>query len=480
MLPTSRLQNLQRLPLSLLQSKQDFCNLKRPLFRGGLFFFLFLTCMKKLTILSCITALFLLGCGEEKQIEALQAEKAKLVATADSLKTEIERVQQLPGNWIVENDTVRAGDGLFQVLSRMHISQAERGKLVLGMQDSVELSKMRVGQVFFAALDSSGSVQRFRYAPNPATIHMMSKNDTGYVYSRIEKPVTTRQSIFEGALTEGSTLNGTLFKVGIPGRMVGIVSGVLQCKVAFPLARAGDKFRILLEETFYQDSIWISGKVVYAEFDGRIVGHHEAFRYEDPDPKSSFNAHYTENGEALVFDGLRYPLDRLHVTSPFGSRIHPITGERKTHHGIDYGNPTGTPVYAVAEGVVTVSGFDPYSGNKIAIRHRDNSESWYMHLSARGVTVGAKVAPRQCIGKVGSTGRSTGPHLHFGFKNEKGAWINPTSKTMIATPKLEGERLARLRNQVSEIRKQIDLTLVAPAVKANDTTDVMVRMRNLN
>ena len=415
--------------------------------------------MKRLVFLalSVFLAFSLFGCNEEEKIQNLKAEGELLRAKIDSLTNAIEQVQTLPGNWNVQNDTVRAGDGLFQVLVRMQINERERGKIVLALQDSVELSKLRVGQVFYAALDSAGSVQKFRYAPNPATVHMLTRTDSGYVYKLIEKPVTRRQSIFEGALTEGSTLNGTLFKVGIPGRMVGIVSGVLQCKVAFPLARAGDKFRILLEETFYQDSIWISGKVVYAEFDGRIVGHHEAFRYEDPDPKSSFNAHYTEKGEALVYDGLR----------------------RKTHYGIDYGSPTGTPVYAVAEGIVTVSGFDQFSGNKIAIRHRDNSESWYMHLSARGVAVGAKVSARQCIGRVGSTGRSTGPHLHLGFKNEKGAWINPASKTMIAAPKLEGERLARLHKEVAEIRSQIEATLAAPAVKANDTTDVMVRMRNL-
>jgi murein DD-endopeptidase MepM/ murein hydrolase activator NlpD len=424
-------------------------------------------------------SLSLLGCNEEKKIQNLKDEGDRLRVQIDSLTNAIEQVQMQPGDWIVHNDTVRAGDGLFQVLVRMQINEKERGKIVLALQDSVELSRLRVGQVFYAAIDSAGSVQRFRYAPNPANIHMLSRTDKGYVYSLIQKPVTRRQSVFEGALTEGSTLNGMLLKVGIPGRMVGIVGGVLQCKVAFPLARAGDKFRILLEETFYQDSIWIDGRVIYAEFDGRIVGHHEAFRYEDPDPKSSFNAHYTEKGEALVFDGLRYPLDRLHVTSPFGSRIHPITGQRKMHAGIDYGSPTGTPVYAVAEGIVTVSGFDQFSGNKIAIRHRDKSESWYMHLSARGVKVGSKVAARQCIGRVGSTGRSTGPHLHLGFKNEKGAWINPASKTMIAAPKLEGQRLARLKDQVAEIRKQIEATLAAPAVKANDTTDVLVRMRSL-
>jgi murein DD-endopeptidase MepM/ murein hydrolase activator NlpD len=148
------------------------------------------------------------------------------------------------------------------------------------------------------------------------------------------------------------------------------------------------------------------------------------------------------------------------------------------HHGIDYGSPKGSPVYAVAAGVVTVSGYDDLSGNKIAIRHRDNTESWYMHLSVRGVNVGTKVAPRQVIGRVGSTGRSTGPHLHLGFKDNRGNWMNPAKKTMIATPKLEGNRLARLKKQVADIRKEIELTLASPAVKVNDT-DVLVRMRVL-
>ena len=435
--------------------------------------------MLRILLLLCAAVIAFTGCNEQKKIDALMEENARLEAAADSLKKLITKVQGEASKWIVKNDTVRAGDGLFQVLYRMNINEGERGKIVIALQDSVELSALRVGQVFYAALDSAGAVQRFRYAPNPATVHMLSKKDAGFTYSRIDKPVTIRQSVFEGTLETGSTLNGILYKVGIPGRMIGTVSGILQCKVSFQLARPGDKFRILLEEKFYQDSIWIGGKVLYAEFNGHTVGHHEAFRYEDPDPKSSFNAHYTEKGEALVFEGLRYPLDRLHITSPYGARIHPITGRRTVHHGIDYGSPMGSPVYAVAAGVVTVSGYDELSGNKIAIRHRDNSESWYMHLSARGVNVGAKVAPRQVIGKVGSTGRSTGPHLHLGFKDAKRNWMNPAKKTMIATPKLEGNRLARLKKQVADIRKQIELTLAAPAVKANDSMDVHVRMRVL-
>ena len=435
--------------------------------------------MSRIIVLLCAAFIALTGCNEQKKIDALKQENAKLEAKADSLKALIAKAQGGVSKWIVKNDTVRAGDGLFQVLYRMNINEKERGKIVIALQDSVELAALRVGQVFYAALDSAGDVQRFRFAPNPATVHMLSKTDSGFAYSRIDKPVTVRQSAFEGALENGSTLNGILYKVGIPGRMVGVVSGILQCKVSFQLARPGDKFRILLEEKFYQDSIWISGKVLYAEFDGYRVGHHEAFRYEDPDPKSTFNAHYTEKGEALIFEGLRYPLDRLHITSPYGARIHPITGRRTVHHGIDYGSPKGSPVYAVAAGVVTVSGYDDLSGNKIAIRHRDNSESWYMHLSVRGVNVGTKVAPRQVIGRVGSTGRSTGPHLHLGFKDARGSWMNPAKKTMIATPKLEGNRLARLKKQVADIRKELQQTLESPAVKANDSTDVLVRMRML-
>ena len=438
--------------------------------------------MKFFYPLLCAFLVFFSACHEEEKLAALRKDVAALENSVDSLQKAKEKLQNVP-NYTILSDTVRAGEGPFHVFSRLKAmvegGDADLGKVYLAMQDSVEF-KLRVGEKFYIAVDADRHVQRFRYAPNVITSHVVVRTDTGFVYKLIEKPVVRKLSVYEGALEEGSTLNGILLKVGIPRRMVGVVSGVLQCKVAFPRARAGDRFRILLEDSYFQDSIWVSGKVVYAEFEGRNVGHHEAFRYEDPDPKSSYNAHYTESGDALVFDGLRYPLEHLRITSSYGSRVHPITGRVTVHYGVDYGAPTGTVVHAVAEGEVTVSGFDNLSGNKIAIRHRDGTTSWYMHLSARGVGVGAKVSPGQAIGRVGSTGRSTGPHLHYGFRNAQGQWITPLSKPMIATPKLSGVRLARLKEQVKDIRKEIDLTLAAPAVKVNDSTDVMVRTRVLN
>lgn len=423
-----------------------------------------------------VSALFCTACFESGKIEALDEKIVSLNQDLASVENSLAEYQKNRlQSWTVLMDTVQKNEGYYQVLERLGVKRNDRGAIVLAIQDSVELSNLRVGQKFHVAKDSNGDVQVFRFSPNPSIVHLLFKNSqtNQFEYKLVQKPLTVKRSIFEGHLVQGGTLHGTLLSVGIPARMSGVVAGVLQCKIPFSSVQPGDRFRIMLEESFYKDSIWISGKVIYAEFEGRVVGHHEAFLYNDPDPKSTYNAHYTENGEALIFDGLRYPLDRLHITSPFGVRIHPVTGARKMHSGIDYGSPKGSPVYAVAKGKVVVSDYDQYSGNKIAIRHADNSTSYYMHLSSRGVGVGAQVTGGQVIGRVGSTGRSTGPHLHLGFKNAQGQWINPRSKTMIATPKLQGERMARLTQQIVGIRESLrELEEVEPVQIEGSTVKV--------
>ena len=208
--------------------------------------------MHKILSFVVVASLFLVGCNEQKKIETLRNESALLEKTVDSLETEIKKAEDIAKNSRIILDTVRAGEGPFHLFTRLKAQvnhgEEDLSKVYLAMQDSVEF-KLRVGETFYVSVDSDGRVQRFRYAPNPVTVHLVSRTDTGFVYTLIEKPVVRRQSVYEGALEEGSTLNGILFKVGIPGRMVGVVSGVLQCKVAFPLARAGDRFRVLLEDS---------------------------------------------------------------------------------------------------------------------------------------------------------------------------------------------------------------------------------------
>ncbi|MBN2037905.1 MAG: M23 family metallopeptidase [Chitinispirillaceae bacterium] len=350
---------------------------------------------------------------------------------------------------------IKAGQGIFQVLRDLGVDVPTSLQLVNVLRFEVELRFLKAGEkVRLTFGKDSTTVYELVYQPTIVVDHIL-KLDTStgtYRYSIHERPTTIRHRIVKGEIEQGNTLNQALLDRNVPQALTQVVNGILMCKVCFRThARQGDSFCVLLKERFYENT-WIEGSVLYASYTGAKAGFHEAFAYHDEDPKSTFNAHYTPTGEALIHSGLRYPVDHLHITSGYGWRIHPITGARQMHYGVDYKARTGAPVYAVAKGNVVVSSYDQNSGNKIAIRHSDRSTSYYLHLSKRLVRTGQSVRTRQIIGRAGATGRVSGPHLHFGFKNARGRWINPLTKRMIATPKLKGERLERLQDQIKAIK----------------------------
>ncbi len=390
-----------------------------------------------------------------------------LEALENSIAREEERILELKSN---RYGQIRAGMGMFQALADLGLDLGTSLTLVKTLSDSVELLNLAAGERIRIQIDpvDTSVVKSFSYTPHPAVSHTLTKKGGGYVYTKIERPCEIRHSLYEGVLERGSSIDQALRALGIHGSMVGTANGVYLCKLPLRThARAGDRFRILLRERYYQDSIRIDGEVLYVSYEGARTGFFEAFRYDDGDPKSSYTAHYTEGGEALIHSGLRYPLDRLHISSPYGMRRHPMTGRRTMHNGVDYRAPKGTPVYSVAKGKVVKSGYDSRNGNYVAIRHSDGYTSYYLHLNKRSVARGQNVVARQVIGTIGSTGTSTGPHLHFGFKRPNGSWMDPLMKRMIATPKLEGERLVRLTEQIGQITHVLDSVVGdAPATVA--------------
>jgi hypothetical protein len=415
---------------------------------------------------------FLVQAIEPSPQERNRREIELTLSRVDSLRKQIaletQRIAEFKRIKYTRKGAIGPGQGMFQALADLGIPHRMRLKLVNALSDSVELLHLAAGEPVTVELDPSDTTRllSFSYSPHPAVVHRLISRDTALLYERVEHPTTTRHRLIEGHLEQGSSLDQTLREKGIPSSMVGVVNGVLLCKISFRThAREGDRFRVLLSERFYQDSIRIDGTVLYTCYDGVKAGFYEAFRYDDGDPKSSYTAHYTEKGEALIHSGLRYPLDRLHISSGYGMRYHPLTGRRTMHRGVDYRAPRGTPVYSVASGTVVRSGYNSANGHYVAIRHSDRYTSYYLHLHRRLVSRGQSVRSRQIIGKVGSTGISTGPHLHFGFKKPNGAWMDPLRKRMIATPKLKGERLAKLRRQIGEIKLVVDsLTTETEAV----------------
>ena len=362
---------------------------------------------------------------------------------------------------------LQRGEGLFNIMERLKIDGKIRQEILYILANEADFTRLKIGEKFAGIFDSdTGKLLEFLYFQDEITTHRVKISYSGEDVAEIsyvleEKPSELRYRLVRGTLNS-SSLDAELRGMGLPLNIVGLVTNVLESKVSFRTdARTGDEFELLLQEIIYRDSS--SGEpvdkviddrtsVLFVSYSGTRTKTHKGYKYFDGD-KSSYNAHYTEDGEALIFSGLFYPLDRIHITSGYGNRVHPVTGVRATHLGVDYRASAGTSVYAVAEGRVVESGYDDLSGQYIAIRHKDNTTSYYLHLSKRSVNAGADVRARQVIGLSGNTGRSNGPHLHFGFKQANGKWMNPLQKRMIAAPKLMGEKLEKLKEQISGIKR---------------------------
>jgi murein DD-endopeptidase MepM/ murein hydrolase activator NlpD len=168
---------------------------------------------------------------------------------------------------------------------------------------------------------------------------------------------------------------------------------------------SGDICKVLFERRYADDRPSGYGDILCAVYDGKKTGRKVAVLFN--------RAYYDENGVELKKNFLRSPLSELRVTSKYGLRFHPIKKVWRKHNGVDYGAPVGTPVWAVASGVVTFAGWQRGYGRYVCIRHDNGYESRYGHLHRYFVAKGQRVKQRQRIGLVGQSGEATGPHLDF-------------------------------------------------------------------
>lgn len=186
--------------------------------------------------------------------------------------------------------------------------------------------------------------------------------------------------------------------------------------------RKGDRFNVVYEVLSAEGEPLRTGRVLAAQFvnAGRT---HEAVWFEAPGLKGGY---YGFDGESKRRFYLSSPLEFSRMSSGYGMRFHPVLGTRRPHLGVDYAAPKGTPVRTVGDGVVEFAGVQRGYGNVIFVRHRNQQVTVYAHLSRIGVRTGQRVDQGQFIGNVGSTGMSTGPHLHFEFR-ERGVHQNPVT-----------------------------------------------------
>jgi murein DD-endopeptidase MepM/ murein hydrolase activator NlpD len=214
--------------------------------------------------------------------------------------------------------------------------------------------------------------------------------------------------------------------------------------------RAGDGFETMFEEVSLEDGSGAvrGGDVLYAglTLSGEIL---DAYRFEVEDGEVEY---FDRTGRSLRKFLMRTPVDGARLSSGFGMRRHPILGYSRMHKGVDFAAPSGTPIYAAGAGRVVSAGRNGGYGNYIRLRHSGEYSTAYAHLSrfAKGIRAGSRIQQGQVIGYVGTTGRSTGPHLHYEILRND-AQINPLSVRQPPNTQLAGADLERFRAEVGRI-----------------------------
>ncbi len=363
-------------------------------------------------------------------------------------------------DWLMA--TIPDGGSLFSVMEKMKIPMRDIAFFTYEFGQYLDVTTLQPGDTLRVLLDPETSrITKAMYVQEPTVQHFFYVVNDSLQYEKIALPVTNRIRIIEGVLDK--TLDASLIAAGLDINEKQQINNGLEGDINFQTdARNGDRFRVLIQERIFEGKRMPRGKILYVSYDGSRTGFHELFRYEDEEEGSVRNGLYNKEGKSNNTSGIGYPLSRIHVVSAFGNRIHPIFRRWIFHQGVDYRASYGTPVYAVANGTVIEARYNGGWGNVIRIKHPSGMITQYAHLSSIGVRNGSSVRKGQVIGRVGSTGQSTGPHLHFGLM-QGNKWVNPTRLRMVGAEKLNEKQMESFKKQQQEIRDQLNFADQLPS-----------------
>jgi murein DD-endopeptidase MepM/ murein hydrolase activator NlpD len=355
-----------------------------------------------------------------------------------------------------------AARGFRPALTTAGLSGAEADAVVTALGTVMDFRRCRPEHEMVLERNDDGVLRRFEYRASITHIYEAVRTEAGTLQGR-QVPVPVQRTRLQRGGTIRTSLGTALERAGLGRTLVGVFVDVFERDVSFATdTRAGDTFRIIVEEERIGGELLRYGTVHALEIRGQRFGERRAYWFE---PRPDLADFYDPTGRAVHGGWLRTPLRYDHISSPFDPRRrHPILRRIVPHNGVDYAAPTGTPVWAAAEGVVTFVGPRGANGNLVSINHENGYETHYAHLSrfAPGLAAGARVRQREVIGFVGSTGRSTGPHLHFGLRRN-GRFVDPQAELNGPGRMMAASLLPRYRRHLQSLAAELDRISVAPA-----------------
>lgn len=315
----------------------------------------------------------------------------------------------------IREDRVRAGESLGAALRR------------LGVSDSAQIAQAN-SQKILKQLDGAfrpGAILTVTTSAE-GRLHSASVATPGADITPVIEPIAGKLEVIQKALEletrvhmQGGTIQSSIFSAletaGLPDSVASALSDIFGDSIDFHTdLRRGDRFNVIYEVLHHQGRAIRTGRILAAEFINRGV-RHSAYLFRDADGNEDY---YSLDGRSHKSGFLRSPLELSRVSSGFSMRLHPVLGSWREHKGVDYSAPHGTAVKATSDGIVEFVGQQNGYGNFIVLRHGEKYTTAYGHLSgfAGGLKPGNKVRQGEIIGFVGSTGWSTGPHLHYEFR----------------------------------------------------------------
>ena len=308
---------------------------------------------------------------------------------------------------------IRSGETFDTILETYSIEKKEIIKIKNSLKKKTNLNKLNTKQIIKFSLDKTDNkIKEFTFqVSNTQKISLVRNNENDsfkeeILSIKLDKKIIYKENIILQSLYKAAT------DQRIPVNTIVEFARIYGFQVDFQRdIRKQDKFQIMYEIFLNEKKeIVETGEILFANL--KLSGQDNSLYYFD---NQGSEGHYDKNGKSVKKALMKTPINGARLSSPFGMRKHPIDGYNKMHRGTDFAAPMGTPIMASGDGVVKKAGWCGGGGNCVKIKHNSTYQTVYAHMSkfARGIKSGVRVKQGQTIGYVGSTGKSTGPHLHY-------------------------------------------------------------------
>ena len=312
----------------------------------------------------------------------------------------------------IEHEVLK-GESFVSILKNYNISKLEINEILKILKKHINLNNIKTNDYIKLIINQSQKkLINFSYKISKNKILNLTKNSKTNTFN--EEIITTK--LTKKILYKENIITNSLYRAAqnedIPPSIIIEFARIYGFQIDFQRdIRKNDYFQILFETFFDEKNNNIErGEILFANLNLSGINY-PLYYLKD----KSYEGHYDENGKSIIKTLMKTPINGARLSSSFGMRKHPIDGFNKMHRGTDFAAPTGTPIMASGDGIITKTGWCGGGGNCVKIKHNSTYQTVYAHMSkfASGIKKGTRVKQGQVIGFVGSTGKSTGPHLHY-------------------------------------------------------------------